>query len=307
VDGHGLFKARPDFYLDIGRIGVAAFFSISGYVIPFSVPRGQRPVSRFWISRFFRLWPAYWVSILFTLMVGASLIPITVKNLVFNFTMLQKFCGVGDMVGPFWTLQIELIFYGLVTAMIVVGWVNVASRYRMIFYTLIGLTLALAIARNVMHIRIPLAIPMGLTLMFLTAYVRNCKLQKKNYVAATVPLYLVSLIAICIIGYSGNLGGTDDPYRWILAYSLGLGIFFVFEAISSIPAALVFLGTISYSIYLLFSGVVKLGELWLGTDPNRLLRLVFMLSVTITLACVCYFVVERPFHELGKRLAKKLA
>ena len=48
-------------YFSSGRTGIVAFFCISGYVIPFSF-RGTRPKTAFLISRFFRLYPAYWVS-----------------------------------------------------------------------------------------------------------------------------------------------------------------------------------------------------------------------------------------------------
>jgi hypothetical protein len=78
-------------------------------VIPFSLKnKGFRD---FWISRFFRLYPAYWLSILLVVLVGGS-IP-AVLTLVINVTMLQKFVGFPDMIGVYWTLQIELIFYML--------------------------------------------------------------------------------------------------------------------------------------------------------------------------------------------------
>ena len=61
---------RPAF-LDLfnaGRFGVALFFLISGFVIPFSF-KEPRPLLRFALSRFFRLYPAYWLSLMLALLI----------------------------------------------------------------------------------------------------------------------------------------------------------------------------------------------------------------------------------------------
>jgi peptidoglycan/LPS O-acetylase OafA/YrhL len=92
-----------------GKSGVVIFFIVSGYVIPFSLK--NKGLRDFWFSRFFRLYPAYWLSILLVVLVGGS-IP-AVLTLIMNVTMFQKFVGVSDMIGVYWTLQIELIFYML--------------------------------------------------------------------------------------------------------------------------------------------------------------------------------------------------
>ncbi|WP_286792582.1 acyltransferase, partial [Marinobacter sp. Hex_13] len=49
------------YYLDIGKFGVVIFFCISGYLMIASA-RKKSP-GEFLVSRFFRLYPMYWVSI----------------------------------------------------------------------------------------------------------------------------------------------------------------------------------------------------------------------------------------------------
>ena len=51
-------------FIDPGRAGVVLFFAISGFVIPSSL-RGKLTdgTRNFVIRRFFRLYPAYWLSI----------------------------------------------------------------------------------------------------------------------------------------------------------------------------------------------------------------------------------------------------
>lgn len=91
----------------VGRVGVAAFFLVSGYVIPFSLQEtgGIRSVLYFWIKRFFRLWPAYWLSILLAF---AVMIPTATgqhaKGILLNISMLQGFVGVENIIPVYWTL-----------------------------------------------------------------------------------------------------------------------------------------------------------------------------------------------------------
>jgi peptidoglycan/LPS O-acetylase OafA/YrhL len=48
--------------VSLGRFGVALFFLISGFAVPFSIG-GERPPAHFFISRVFRLYPACWLAL----------------------------------------------------------------------------------------------------------------------------------------------------------------------------------------------------------------------------------------------------
>jgi peptidoglycan/LPS O-acetylase OafA/YrhL len=304
-EGAGIWTSHPIFSLDLGRIGVAAFFLISGYVIPFSVPSDGKRVLKFWIARFFRLWPAYWVAILVTLIMGASEIPLNLKNIAFNVTMLQKFFGIQDMVSPFWTLQIELIFYALITIMVAFGVVSNKRYYRLGFYVMIGLSLAMSAFRGSLHIRLPVVVPMALTLMFLAGYIRNCRLMSKPIPRIMLACYVVSLIPICWLGYSENLSGSDDPYKWMLAYSAALCLFLLFESTADAPSVAVFMGRISYSVYLLFPAVIKVDQILLGSK-NTIFDVGFTLALTTAFAWVVYRLVELPSQRWGKIIIKRI-
>jgi peptidoglycan/LPS O-acetylase OafA/YrhL len=110
--------------IDIGKSGVIVFFAISGYVIPFSLMKpGDHAVQRFVVGRFFRLYPAYWLS----LPAGLAILLIVLHQhvdaplVVANVTMLQQFFGIENILGIYWTLQIELIFYALCVGLFVIG------------------------------------------------------------------------------------------------------------------------------------------------------------------------------------------
>jgi peptidoglycan/LPS O-acetylase OafA/YrhL len=303
--GARIWTSDPLFYLDFGRIGVAAFFLISGYVIPFSIPNAGQRVTQFWIARFFRLWPAYWVCILLTLSIGSSEIPPKLTNVALNFTMFQKFFGIQDMVGVFWTLQIELVFYGLISIMVALGIAGNSNYYRIGFYVMAGSSLIMSALRGILHVRLPVALPMALTLMFLAAYIRSCRLIAKPIPGIMIVSYIVTLIPICLLGYSTNLSGADDPYRWMLAYLIGLLIFLLFESFADAPSVAVFMGTISYSVYLLHQALIKASRSLFGSK-NIIADTAFVLTFTIAASWIVYRLVEIPSQRLGKTLIKRI-
>lgn len=304
--GGSLWRSHPHFYLDPGRVGVTAFFLISGYVIPFSVSRGNEPVVNFWISRCFRLWPAYWLSIALACLAGAAVTPLTWKTVVVNATMLQRFIGIPDVLGVFWTLQTELIFYFIITVMIMAGVVGRRDYFRKMFYLMVATSLTLSAARGFSHIKLPVALPMGMTLMFLAGYIRHCRLASATFPRLETTLYLFSLAPVCLMGYGAGVTVQDDPYRWMLAYGLGLALFLAFEAREGAPRFCVFLGSISYSIYLLHESVIKLLQTMLG-DSRRLWVGCLSIVGVVIVSWANYKLVEKPFQQIGRNLIHRRA
>jgi peptidoglycan/LPS O-acetylase OafA/YrhL len=299
--GGSLWQSHPHFYLDPGRIGVTAFFLISGYVIPFSVSHGDKPVTKFWISRCFRLWPAYWLSIVLACLVGAAVTPPTWKTVVVNATMLQRFIGIPDVLGVFWTLQIELIFYFIITVMIMARVVGRRDYFRKMFYLMVAASLALSAARGFSHIKLPVALPMGMTLMFLAGYIRHCRLASQTFPRLEICLYLFTLAPVCLMGYGAGVTVQDDPYRWMLAYGVGLALFLLFETREGAPRFCIFLGSISYSIYLLHESVIKLVQTMLGDTRHLSVGCLSIVGVVI-ISWLNYRMVERPFQQIGRNL-----
>lgn len=100
-----------------GHIGVPFFFMISGYVIYYSAI--NKTAFEFITSRAKRLYPAYWVAIVFTTIISFSLkggpeFHLTWKQILINLTMLQHIFNVKDVDGVYWTLFVELKFYMVV-------------------------------------------------------------------------------------------------------------------------------------------------------------------------------------------------
>jgi len=83
----------------IGLIGVDFFFAISGFVIFMTLDRTRAPMD-FIVSRFSRLFPVYWASVLLTAIVLAVAdIPgfrVTLRQALANLTMLHGFFRIRD-------------------------------------------------------------------------------------------------------------------------------------------------------------------------------------------------------------------
>ena len=99
-----------------GFMGVNLFFLISGFII-FASASGRTALD-FAVYRWIRLFPTYWVSILFTLamlwfFLGASL-EASAFDVAANLTMVQSYLGVTHLDPVYWTLLVELHFYILI-------------------------------------------------------------------------------------------------------------------------------------------------------------------------------------------------
>ena len=107
--------------IDLGRLGVVLFFLISGFVVPFSI-KPASPIRQFVISRVFRLYPAFWASLL---CLGAVLLVAgdgpDLRTLIANATMAAPVFKQAWLSGVYWTLFIEILFYALVVAMFLSG------------------------------------------------------------------------------------------------------------------------------------------------------------------------------------------
>ncbi|HEV8448279.1 MAG TPA: acyltransferase [Gemmatimonadaceae bacterium] len=109
------------FHFKLGEHGVQLFFGISGFVI-FMTLENTKKLRDFVVSRFSRLYPAYWITLV--ILAVATLLAhekVWLTGLAVNVTMLQSFVGVGDFDLVFWTLAVELVFYVIMGTLFALG------------------------------------------------------------------------------------------------------------------------------------------------------------------------------------------
>lgn len=118
-----------------GYLGVELFFLISGFVILMTASRGS--LKTFAISRVVRLYPAFWACCTLTFvliaLMGGERFSASVGQYLVNLTMLSGFVGVPSIDGVYWSLFVELQFYALVAALLLIGRIHQAERFLVLW------------------------------------------------------------------------------------------------------------------------------------------------------------------------------
>lgn len=131
-----------------GKFGVQLFFMISGFVILMSAQSVDKS-SDFAISRVTRLYPAYWVALILSLVVSLAFTvphePMTWTDRLLNFSMVQRWFLVPNLDGVYWTLAIEMQFYVMVFGLLLLTRARLTPR-TVIVATATWVALALAVA-----------------------------------------------------------------------------------------------------------------------------------------------------------------
>ena len=274
-----------------GNYGVHLFFLISGFVIFMTLER-TRTAMDFIVSRFSRLFPAYWAAIAITAAViytvGMPEQRIPPGHLAANITMLQDILGFEHLDGSYWTLEVELFFYAQMLL-----WFMLGQLKRIEWIIVAWLAIAIVYAQTEQHhvhfsyvlreLLILRHIPFfALGILFYRIHSRpdalrsNLLLIALSLVSISVcyaPVYLLAGIvcsAIFALFVTGRL-------RWLR------------------KAPFVFFGGISYSLYLLHQaiGFALLPRLEAAGIPS-LAAVAIVAVVVLALATALTYGVERP-------------
>lgn len=299
---------------DLGRFGVVLFFLISGFVVPFSI-RGERPLLRFAISRFFRIYPALWLAVL---VLSAIFIyqgtPPSLATVLANMSMFPNLIGFKWLSGIYWTLTIEVIFYILCS---VLFWNSVLYRPWIITsfaLLLIGSTVLPIFGWTLLGIHLPIQyIGLHVSFLYCGLLLRLAMIEK--YEGAWTGAAFVGIAQFATLLSIGDfsLGRADaffliGKFPIIAAYLLAGGVF-ILAVYSGKPVSplLSFGGKISYSIYL-FHGVAALLmysiipltggwiDLWVGLTS---------LLLTILISWSVYTYLEVPMIAVGRKFSSR--
>jgi peptidoglycan/LPS O-acetylase OafA/YrhL len=303
--------------INLGRFGVILFFLISGFVIPFSF-KGQSPLFNFTVSRVFRLYPAYWVSIIAAVLVGIIVAapPIPVEQIIANVTLLQRLMGQPDIRIAYWTLFFELIFYA---GCAILFWRGYLGRWQILAGCAAGLIL-LAVVPALIRYGLDVAMPspedpIFLAYMFTGAVLRVGVLDG-NAAARRVGYLLLLGLALAGVVLSGFLFRVTvngniffAPWPLLNAYLAAIGLF-VLSIHRSWPAGreIRSLGLISYSLYLNQGTVIVLMRAFAPPGPDLFSELLFavvVIALAIVSSIATYRWIEQPFIQLGRSITHR--
>jgi len=279
-----------------GDVGVAMFFVISGFVIPYSLYRGKYKFSnfaRFLAKRIVRLDPPYLAAIVLAIAVpyltsrssfhrGAIYHPNWIQVLA-HLGYANAFIGFPWLVGGFWSLAIEFQYYVILAlafpALLVRKW-------------------------------------SGLTGLYLVSGLAAILLPQRYMLPHYLPLFLIGIsgfryyvlrvsrweLAVCL-AYSGLLTAyTEQTFYAVAAVLTCLCI--VFVRYSNRP--LQFLGAISYSLYVTHQTIyaIPIAQAVRFLGNRAIVRLVapfVSLAFCLAVAWCLYKAVELPARKLSAR------
>lgn len=330
----------------LGPFGVAVFFVISGFLLyrPYVVAAlaglpapALRP---FWLRRFVRIFPAYWVALLFVVVVLGQFTITSVAHGVTYFGLFHIYRGGSDLLGlsVAWTLGIEVSFYVLLPGL---AWLlrRAGGGVR---GQLVGLALMAAL---------------GILLRYWWLFVADVPFDERWFslraFSSWLPAYLdwFALGMAMAVGSAwraqgGRLPAVIDWFgrwpsqSWVLAFVcywivvensatslpawtpaqrfirylfMGLaGALLVFPAVFGAQdrsalrwllrtPVLVVLGVVSYGIYLYHLPLINAAEGWSWMPAARIVQVVVVFGLTVVAATASYWIVERPTVGWARR------
>jgi exopolysaccharide production protein ExoZ len=301
----------------IGGLGVDIFFVISGFIMCYSL-RGQIFASdsiQFLKKRVFRVYPTYLLVLIPFLAqyLNQARAPADPLMIIGNLFLSPSFLGSPEyrmLVGPAWTLTYELFFYVLFAA----AMFSSRSKNRAIYTVILTIVLLVALV-NLLGLKgdrlqwSNFQYMVGDTLLF--NFVIGCisYFIWREYGRAVFSFWTALGAALVLTVVSLGLSKFGLPR--ILSLGLPAGaivLIFLFAEFENrnLTKPLLFLGSASYSIYLVHALIAHWKHLFIGVAAreNDLTGLL-LTGLALASGCIFYVIVENPIsrvlHERSKR------
>ena len=284
-----------------GWMGVEVFFVISGFVIPFSLLGTSfsfKNYGGFMKKRFIRIEPAYLVSVILVLALNylSTLVPgyagapfqASMSLVLEHLGYLVRFFDNAWLNPVYWTLEIEFHYY-LLVGLLIALW-NLKNKNLTILSVLV-LVLSAFLKQDILPFFKYADI---FVLGIITAFYRREMISLQKYVLA--------LVAISTIIFY-NHGIT------ISALTILTASFIAFLSDWGNYRFLIFLGHISYSLYLIHvpigGRVINFAKRYNLNELQQVGIIGLALVISILTAWAFYVFIERPTHKWAKTISLK--
>jgi peptidoglycan/LPS O-acetylase OafA/YrhL len=316
--GSWLWTVARDY--DFGRIGVVAFFGVSGFLVPSTIDPARPHAARaFVVRRFFRLYPAFWLSVPLGVIAVWWLPgkPIAMADIAANLTMVPDLFRAQPVMGLYWTLEYELAFYALCLGLLLTGLI----RKRGVMAALTALFMAGYLvgfaALAVLHRQGPGdlgLISLNFAILFLGALWRRqldgqLSRAERLVLLAAVAAVLVATPAACAWVVFARHSANPFFVYFPVSYGVGVALFLAMTGPLKLRwRPLAWVGLVSYSLYLLHPVVIYLmawafAHGWPGAHTPVWAQMLVAAVLSVGLAAAVFYVLERPATELGRRLS----
>lgn len=305
----------------IGGLGVDIFFIISGFIMCYSIRDRISPGDsvQFLKKRICRIYPIY-LLVLIPFLIQYLAQSSSANDLVDpmliigNLLLLPSFFDGANyrmLVGPAWTLTYELFFYVLFAGAMVLS----ASKNRAIYVVMSSIVVMVALVNffGLKGARLQWSnfqYMVGDTLMLNFVIGSICYFIWKKYYRPIFSTWMAMAAVIALTMIALLMGKFGFPRIVSLGLPAGaivlIFLFAEFE-MKRLIKPLLFIGSASYSIYLVHAVVAHWKYLVIGRGAHENDLTGILLTITaVVLGCAFYVVVEKPISVIVHRRAKNL-
>lgn len=302
------FQAWSIGAVNLGRVGIVAFFVVSGYVVGMTLSK-QTPRT-FVVRRLWRLYPVYWLAtavFILALITTQEVTPdFSLFVILINLTMAQGFIGTQSILGVAWTLGIELAFYAQATFAKVLGRLPAVA---IVGWFWLGMFAAMALSNYYAGSHYSAVMPLMMFTASMGYALYLWEAQRRRLVLAQL-VAAVLLVPILSWFLSANQQTTAftvwPPVGFSASYLVGLGLFAVFYAVRNRRSHnwLLWLGATSYALYLFHTTVIMVVK---GTEVPATVGIPVSLVASALIGGAVHSWIERRAINEGRRRTTHVA
>ncbi len=288
-----------------GSVGVYLFFVLSAYLINRQMLEAlatQRATLKFWLRyalrRVLRIYPMYLLALIASYLLFAN----GFGGPIHNADDILKHLSLTEAKGVFWTIPVEVAYYLISPLLVLALWPLYRVRPWLAMLLLLTATLALWYTRF-LHLPMPLFLRFAPVLAFGTLLAMA---QRRLRLPGGIGLALFALILTTVPSAARALYGTSifHSHTYTAAYGLAWALI-LYQALYHEVALsalgrwkpLRYLGTLSFSIYLLHLPVLSLCQALL---PKPWVMPAFVAG-TLLASFLTFTFVERPMAQIKFR------
>lgn len=330
-----IFTQNSPFAVDL-------FFFISGFIMVFTTKGNIKSnvlrASDFLIKRLFRIFPVYYLCLaVFVIFVtlydkSYSINDIPVKDIVKSFFLIplsppdkSPFYGY-SLIVPAWTITYEIYFYVIFSIALLL-----TSKYRTIVCSSVLVAVALilqlyfngrftidaqdmhltssGIIGNFSFIANPIIFDFILGMFLGEFFISKLYLRMKSIIDILAPAFLCFGATAFISMFRYGYGLTHSAIgAFFLLFAI---LHFDFKKSIIYPRALIFIGNISYSLYISHVVVINIADrysnaLYVYTQSSGWRRYFVIIILAITIATLMHKLIEIPSTKVAKSIIEKL-
>ncbi|HEY5371566.1 MAG TPA: acyltransferase [Hanamia sp.] len=303
----------------LGKEFVILFFILSGFSIAYSLSKGHSK-SQFYLRRIIRIYPPYvfalaWAFVVFkylqcftpkALAIGSESVFSSFKATVLNFLYVDN----GSLIIQFWSLKFEVIFYILIPLFIF------RRNYYLVASLIIEIISFFLNWRDVSGSNILSQFILDYNFYFAIGVFcfHHYNIIGSYFIFKNkIRFFLAAIfLFLLMVAFKFWVGDGENKVTFLIAGLFSIIMIFNFLYFKIKNGILMFLGKISYSIYIShFASVMLLLGIFLQTGiinsvdiQNKFLWLT-AIPFAIGLSYLFYLIIEKPTKEILNKMRKK--